>query len=343
MDLREITDVQKAQYNKLVTHVMQSWEWGEFRKSLGTPIHRYGIYKNNKLIKAFQLTFHKIPFTNQFVGYLPKGPTPDKELAEALTKIGKKHHCTFIKIEPDIEQVTGNRLQVTGEFTKSSKPLFTKYNFVLDLTKSKDEILKNMHPKFRYNIKVAQKHGVKVEERTDDQAFQDYLNLYFATTARQNYHGHNRHYHTQVWKVLKEAGIVKLLIAYYKPQTINHELPLTAWMLLVFKDTLYYPYGGSSEEYKNVMSSNLVAWEAVKLGKKLGLQKFDLWGALGPDASPNDPWQGFHQFKKKLGAESVEYVGTYDLIFNIPLYYLFTFIDKLMPLKLLLLKMAGRS
>ncbi|MDP3934691.1 MAG: hypothetical protein Q8Q46_00475, partial [Candidatus Giovannonibacteria bacterium] len=71
MDLRIITAEQKAQYqqavssayNKLVTHVIQSWEWVEFRKSLDIPVLRYGLYENGKLVKAFQLTLHKIPFT----------------------------------------------------------------------------------------------------------------------------------------------------------------------------------------------------------------------------------------------------------------------------------------
>ena len=93
----------------------------------------------------------------------------------------------------------------------------------------------------------------------------------------------------------------------------------------------------------NSISRFLRPRDAVKLGKKLGLKQLDLWGALGQDANPKDPWQGFHQFKKKMGAEGVEYIGTYDLIFNQPLYYLFTFVDKLMPLKLFLLKLTGKG
>src|SRR5436305_495453 len=102
MDLRLISDDQKDQYNAIVTHVMQSWEWGEFRKSLGTPLLRYGIYQKGKLNKAFQLTLHKIPLSSQFVGYLPKGPLPDKELADAIDKIGREKNCAFIKVEPNI-------------------------------------------------------------------------------------------------------------------------------------------------------------------------------------------------------------------------------------------------
>ena len=338
MDLRLITDKQKSQYNKLVTHILQSYEWGEFRKQLGLPLLRYGIFENEKLINAFQLTLHKIPFTKNYVGYLPKGPLPNKQLADALTQIAKDNNCAFIKIEPDIEkdQLSTPNSPLPTSFHPSPKPLFTKYNFVLDLTPSEEDLIKNMHQKTRYNIRVAQKKGVVVEERLDDKAFEIYLDLYFQTTKRQNYFGHNKHYHTLVWNILKEAGMARLLIASYNKE------PLTAWMLLNFKDTLYYPYGGSSTLHRDVMASNLVAWEGIKLGKKLGLKKFDLWGALSPDANHKDPWFGFHRFKQGYGAKLLEYIGTFDMIFNYPLYKSFTTIDKFTKLKVLLLKLLAK-
>lgn len=338
MDLRPIKDTpnlsQVHHYNQRVTHIMQSWQWGEFRKSLGTPALRYGIYKKNKLEVAFQLTLHKIPLINQFVGYLPKGPFPDKDLVKALKKIGKEQNCAFIKLEPNI--LTTDPYPTPSGLISSPKPLFTKYNFIVDLTKSEEELQNNMHPKTRYNTRLAFRYGVELKQRSDDRAFEGYLRLYFETTKRQGYHGHNEDYHRKAWEKLKKANMARILIATFK------DIPLTAWMLLNFKDTLYYPYGGSSNEYRNVMHSNLVAWEAIKLGKKMGLKKFDMWGALGPNADPKDPFYGFHHFKEGYGGELVEYIGTYDLVLNWPLYLLFTFIDKLMPLKVFLLKLISK-
>lgn len=333
MDLRPITITQKVAYNKLITHVIQSWEWGQFRESIGIRILRYGLYEGRELKSAFQLTLHKIPFLNKYVGYLPKGPKPNQALAEALKKIGQENNCLFIKIEPDIED---SQNQISKDFIKSPKPLFTKYNFVLDLTKSEEEILKNMHPKTRYNIRVAQKHGVKVDQRIDDQALEIYLKLYFETTKRQGYHGHNQTYHRKAWQTLKKAGMARILIATYQNK------PLTAWMLLNFKDTLYYPYGGSSKTHPEVMANNLVAWEAIKLGKKLQLKKFDMWGALGPDADSKDPWYGFHKFKMGYGGKLVQYLGSFDLVLNWPGYIAFTTIDFLTPVKIFLLKLLGK-
>lgn len=341
MDIKLITDSQKPQYNKLVSHVVQSVEWGEFKKSLGTPTLRYGIYQNGKLTEAFQITFHKIPLTKKYVGYLPKGPFPNQALAQSLKKIAQENGCAFIKIEPNVI-VNNSTPTLDPKFIISPKPLFTKYNFLLDLTQPEDVLQKNMHPKTRYNIKIAQKHGVKVEERVDDEAFETYLKLYFETTKRQKFYGHNENYHRLAWNQLKKAGMARLLIAYYKLPTTNSKLPLAAWMLLNFKDTLYYPYGGSSLDYKQVMAPTLLAWEAIKLGKRLKLKALDLWGALPPDSSISHPWFGFSSFKEKLGAKRVEYIGSLDLVFDKPLYKLFTAIDSSTNLKVFLLGLIKR-
>ncbi len=336
MDLRPISEKEKTQYNQKVSHVMQSWQWGEARMALGTPVLRYGLYEKGKLKTAFQLTLHKIPLLGKNVGYLPKGPFPDADLAKALIKIGKDYNCAFIKIEPNFEKADSVQLSVNSAFKNSPKPLFTKYNFVLDLTKTEEELLKQMHQKTRYNIRVAQKHGVVIKETTEDKDFNTYLKLYFETTQRQGYHGHNENYHRKIWDTLKETGMARLLIAYFGKE------PLTAWMLLNFNNTLYYPYGGSSKAHPEVMANNLIAWEAIKLGKKLNLKQFDMWGALGPNADPKDPWYGFHKFKMGYGGKLAEYIGTYDLVLDWPVYILFTIIDKLMPLKILLLKILGK-
>lgn len=334
MDLRILDEEYKTEYDKHVTHVIQSWQWGEFRKSLGIPLIRYGLFDQNKLKTAFQISFHKIPLINKFVGYLPKGPFPDAKLTQALKQISKEQNCVFIKTEPNIE--IGEAEKIDRDFKKALKPLFTKYNFVLDLSPSEEELLKNTHQKTRYNVRVAQKKGVKIEIREDAPALQTYLKLYFETTGRQGYFGHNEIYHTKVWETFSRNNQVKFVIASV------HNIPVVAWMLLVFKDTLYYPYGGSSHLHRDAMASNLVAWEAIKLGKKLGLEKFDMWGALGPDADPKDSWYGFHKFKMGYGGRLVEYLGSFDLVSNPLIYYAFNSVDKFTKLKVLLLRALGR-
>lgn len=335
MIVREVLDKEKGEYNKHVGHVIQSWEWGEFRKSTGLDLVRLGHFEEDKMVKAYQLTFHQVPLLKQTVGYLPKGPMPDQDMIKALTDYSKSKGAAFIKIEPNVvlswdvnKTDEAAHLKAQEEMKKlglfpSKKSLFTKYNFIVDLKKPKDQLMTSFHQKTRYNIGIAQKKGVQVYASQQDSDFEIYLKLYFDTTKRQGYFGHTPHYHKKVWQILKSADMARVLIAKYK------EKPLVAWMLLNFGDTLYYPYGGSSHEHRDVMASNLVCFEAIALGKKLGLTYFDMWGALGPNANEHDPWFGFHRFKAGYGPMHVEYLGTYDLILKNALYNTLNIADRM--------------
>lgn len=329
---------EKWLFNRVVTHPMQAYEWGEFRVKTGTKVIRRGVFKQGKLIDGFMLTIHKIPHFPFFIGYLPKGNVPNETMIAELIKIGEKQRCIFIQLEPNVVRANDSELKVNEKILElklrpATHPLFTKYTFILDLTKSDDEILKNMHPKARYNIKVAKKHGVEVIMNNSKAAFDEYLRLMKETTMRQKFYAHTENYHKLMWETLGKENKsgrggdselnAYLLTAKYKGKT------LTAWIVFSFRDTLYYPYGASSSENRDVMASNLMMWEAILFGKKLGLSKFDMWGAMGANPDKKDPWYGFHSFKQKYGPEHVEFVGSFDLVINPILYEVFRFIDKL--------------
>jgi lipid II:glycine glycyltransferase (peptidoglycan interpeptide bridge formation enzyme) len=306
--------------NKFATHPLQAFEWGEFRKKTGV-----------KVIRAdnFQLTIHPVPKTKWTIGYLPKGLMPDKKLIEELKKIGRKEKCIFIQLEPNIEKGQGIQKKIKQlKLLPSAHPLFTPFTFQLNLTENEEDLLKNMHSKTRYNIKVAQKHGVEIIEDNSDAAFNRYLRLTNETTKRQKFYAHTEKYHKLMWETLRnkketEGLSAHLFLARYKREV------LAAWILFVFKDTLYYPYGASSTKNREAMASTLMMWEVIKFGKKMELKNFDMWGSLGPNPNPKDPWYGFHRFKQGYGARLVEFIGSYDLVINPILYKLYVVLDKL--------------
>ncbi len=179
-----------------------------------------------------------------------------------------------------------------------------------------------MHPKTRYNIRVAQKHGVEVTEETGDKAFEQYLKLTKDTTKRQGFFAHSEQYHRHMWEALK-GKIAYLFIARYKGKT------LVAWVVFVYNDTLYYPYGASSVEHRETMASNLMMWEVIRWAKRKNLKKFDMWGALSENPSEHDPWFGFHKFKQGYDPKHVEFVGSYDLVIKPFWYELYKIADKI--------------
>lgn len=331
MQSQTITPEQKALYNAAVTHPLQSYEWGEFRKAEGINVIRKGCFEKNKLLSGFQLTIHKIPRTNFTIGYLPKGELPNKKLLTELTQIGKENNCIFIQLEPNVttkQEKNGKQKMKDLGLQSAAHPLFTKYTFVLDLTKSEEELLKDMHPKARYNIKVAKKHGVIVKENNAKQAFEEYWKLMKETTTRQKFYAHTKQYHELQWQTFFHDNDVNKLTSHLFTAEYENKI-LTTLLFFIFHDTLYYPYGASSNEHRNVMHSNLAMWEGILFGKKLGLKKFDMWGALGEEPDKNDPWFGFHDFKRKFGPEHVEFIGSYDLMINPVLYQAYKLADKL--------------
>ena len=303
-------------------HPLQSPLWGEFRKKTGVKV----VFTGNLLI-----TIHPIPHTKYNIGYVPKGPDINQEMLIKLLEIGKKENCIFIQLEPNVEN-TNDKEYKFKNLIFSSRPLLTKYTFILDLTKSEEELLKNMHPKTRYNLRLAEKKGVKIIEDNSDKAFEEYLRLTKETTQRQKFYAHNEDYHKKMWETLRVNDENKndkdKLKAYLFKAVYENEV-LVTWILFVLNDVLYYPYGASSANHREVMASNLMMWEAIKFGKKLGLEKFDMWGALGKNPDTKDPWYGFHRFKEGYGARHVEFVGSYDLIINQNLYNFYKFINNI--------------
>jgi len=326
----KIIDEFSSQYNQKVIHPLQSWEWGEARTEMGIKVLRLGEYQGKELINVYQLTFHPIPCTNFKIGYLPRSSFPSTKVLEFLYDYGKKNNIVFIKIEPyekySVSGIQNTELLKTKncelKIVSSSHPLFPEWTQIIDLTPDEEELLKRMHSKTRYNIRLAQKKGVVVKEMSNDEGFKIFSKLYFETCKRQQYFGHSEKYHQIVWNNLKK-NIAHILIAFF------NNTPLAVYELFYFKKILYYPYGGSSVEYKNVMAPNLLMWEAIRLGKKLGAEQFDFWGSLAPEYDSSHSWSGFTRFKQGYGGKFVHFTGSYDLIITLPYYRIYNFVYNL--------------
>lgn len=328
MVVREVLEEEKNNFNQVVNHPLQSWEWGEFRKKTGVEVVRLGVFEKGKLIDGWQLTVHQLPKIPYTVIYFPRGPQPNELMLSSLKKIGLQKKAVFLKMEPNIafpypsKDLLSLREKVSQMGLVEGRSLFTRFSFWLDLTKSEEEILKAMKSKTRYNIRLAFKKGVEVVEDNSYSAFKTYLNLLSETTKRQGFYAHTPSYHYLLWETFKNTNIYHLFLAKYKKEV------LAAYVFFVFKDFLYYPYGASTRRHREVMAPYALFWEAIRFGKQKGCRVFDMWGTPGPNPSTSDPWFGFHRFKEGFGSQLVEFLGTYDLVFNSPFYTLFTRFDR---------------
>lgn len=304
-------------WNSLVNHPLQTYEWGIFRERTGVKVLRF-----EESPHPYQLTLHKLPYLPYSIGYLPKGPPLTQKMITTLYTYGKKHNIIFFQLEPNVVEKQSTPTLHSSYIKPSHHPLFTKHTFIIDLSKTEDQLLASMHPKTRYNLKVAQKHNVVVKNDNSKEAFIEYLRLIEETTTRQGFYAHSLSYHKKMWETLSPS-IAQLWTASYQGNIV------AAWILFLWNDTIYYPYGTSSREYRNIMAPNLLLWEIVKWGKKNNFKYFDLWGALGSNPDQNDPFYGFHRFKAGFNPELVTFIGSFDLVVHPILYKLYCYADTL--------------
>lgn len=333
--------ISRSYVNKHATHPLQTWEWAEFRREWGNHVltTKYGV-----------ITIHPIPHTTYSIGTLIRGNEPTREMLEELRTIADKHKLIFIKIEPNVivsswQTSTGSKNDhaVIEEQTLASmlrengcvpgKTLFTPTSFQIDVTKPKDKLMSGFSPKTRYNIRYAERKGVVVQEDNSDEAFETYLSLMRETVERQKFYAHSEKYHRLMWKHLhtdmvskkktasdasvkteSSGPIARLLTATYEGEII------TAWIIFVWKDMMYYPYGASTERDKNVQANSAMMWNAILYAKKNKLKKFDLWG--------REEGKGFTKFKEGFSPTVVEFAGTWDLITS-NLYKPYVILDRL--------------
>jgi lipid II:glycine glycyltransferase (peptidoglycan interpeptide bridge formation enzyme) len=328
MILRPLLENEKELFNSVVTHPLQSWEWGDFKAKEGAIVERVGFFEGNKLKKAIQVFFHKLPQTSNTMGYFPKGFMPDDDQIAALHQLAIQNRAIAVKLEPNVCQSVENlsAFDAIQEFLIKEgcvpgRALFTRYTFILSLEKSEEELLANMKNKTRYNVHLAQKRGVQIVENTTPEGMATHLEILAETTKRQGFYAHTPAYFQTMWDELGQSGMMRIFEAHFEGQV------LTSWIMFIFHDKLYYPYGASRTIHRDVMASNLMMWEMIRFGKSLGLKQFDMWGALGPDPDPKDPWFGFHRFKQGYSPDLCEFLGTYDLVVNPPMYKLYTIAD----------------
>lgn len=330
MFIRAVRPEEKDIYNQVVNHPLQSWEWGEFKQKTGLDVERIGVFEDSKLTHGMQITFHPVPFLNKNIGYFPKGYMPDATQLASIRDLALKNNAIFIKLEPNVSEKVGVK-SAHGSVTKfllendcvPGKPLFTKYTFKLDLSPSEETLFKNLESKTRYNVNLAYKKGVTIFENTSEEGMEQYIEILQETTKRQGFYAHSPEYFRDMWRKLKGSKMIRIFNAVYEGEV------LTSWIMFIFNGTIYYPYGSSKSKNRNVMASNLMMWEMIKLGKREGCHTLDMWGSLGPEPAKNHQWYGFHKFKKGYGGDLTEFLGTYDYVIDFPMYKIFNIMDSM--------------
>src|SRR5512139_665591 len=168
-------------------HVLQTWEWGQFKGRWGwTP--RY--YLNEERTAAALVLRRAFSPLKLNILYVPKGPALDyadgalvDQVLGDLVAVAKRDRAIFVKIDPDLDQSAPSVLLDRG-WRYSAEQIQFRNTMLVDLTRSEDELLAAMKPKTRYNVRLAHKKGVEI--RSGDLSDLDLLYQLYAETARRD-------------------------------------------------------------------------------------------------------------------------------------------------------------
>jgi lipid II:glycine glycyltransferase (peptidoglycan interpeptide bridge formation enzyme) len=231
---------------------------------------------------------------------VPRGPlwTSDEPIQALLDRIvedAKSERCITLYLSPPIalaarsSQLTGAQRHVHCEATR-----------IIDLTKSEEEILAQMHPKGRYNINVARRHGVTVTEGSVDDidAFYDLLQ---STAGRDGFAVSQKSHYTRFLLDLEGSFILMAKHA---------EKPIAGLIGVKWGNSGIYYYGASSHEDRQLMAPYLLQWEAMSKCKSMGCERYDLLGieeGSGVGGQVSGKWKGISEFKRKFGGAVITY------------------------------------
>jgi len=249
------------------------------KRSLG--LWQYGLF-----VIGLDYTLPGISWNTQYV-------------EDFLVDLCKKEKVLFIQVEP---------MNYSGEIAEKYfdldmfdfgffKKFIYEYAAVINLDQTEEKILTWMKPKWRYNIKLAQKRWIVVKkvDKTDNKNIEAYYELMKETTVRDNFNGNTLKYYTDFLHYLEDSV---LLLAYKDDEVV-------AGGIFIFRKdvaTYYYWASSSKKELRNLMGPYLLQWEAIKIWKEYGSKLYD-FGWVATPWEENHPWTGVTDFKKKFTAD----------------------------------------
>jgi lipid II:glycine glycyltransferase (peptidoglycan interpeptide bridge formation enzyme) len=322
---------------------LQSAMWGEFKSRFDSSAHAFLIIWQKEELKeelpllALCRRFSFALGLGFSFAYVPWGPPlpeffTDDERAKVLAELAEKlksffsKDMAFIRFEPPWYYKDGDEnfknepvlLNLAG-FKKAAATVQPPDTVIINLDVSCEEILASMKSKWRYNISLAEKKGVKVESG-GARDIEIFYSLLKETAERDGIAVHGINYYKTLFEVCqkqnKEDQFIRLYIA-------KHENDILAAIVVLFRGkTATYLYGASSNNKRNLMAPYALQWNGIQDAKKAGCLNYDLFG-IPPNDDPDHPMAGLYRFKTGFGGQIIHRPGSWDYQYKKGMYALF--------------------
>ena len=224
---------------------------------------------------------------------------------------------------PEVPASKVDRPKLGAPLRRAAADIQPPDTVLLDLRPGEEELLAAMKPKWRYNVRLAARKGVAVEEAGAD-ALGEFYRLYEATAARDRIALHPLRYYERQFALAAswEAGAegrrpdLRLWVA-------RHEGAALAAIITLFRGPrAVYLYGASSDERRELMPAYALQWAAIRAAKAAGCVEYDFYG-IPPTDDPGHPMAGLYRFKTGFGGSIAHRAGSWDFPLDPILYSLF--------------------
>lgn len=328
-------------------HMLQTYAWSKqkpfwtfrgiiVREQAGAPIKG-----------AMSVLIRKMPGTPYTLMYAARGPVCDindintlKEILEGAKDLAKQFRSYVLKLDPDVtfdETQFMDNMTNLGFILAPKAPNFENIQpqYVMRLPiagMTEDEVMASFKSKTRYNIRVAKRKNVQVRI-CGKEAVADFHKIMVETGARDQFMIRPKEYFANMLDNLGEN--VRLYMAYSEEGE-----PIAGTIACHVGDKVWYLYGASSNQHRNLMPNYLLQWEMIRWAIETGCTLYDFRGISG-DKSEDNHLYGLYRFKSGFNAIFTEFVGEYRYIFH-PIAY--KLIENAMPMaKKVLRKIRNRK
>lgn len=287
---------------------LQSEEWEAIQRRAGRETAR---------VDGMLVIRHDLPFGWHY-WYVPRPELLTAEFFAGMTESARSSGALFLKVDPTEQPPVPGPLVISqGSLViHPSRSLQPRQTLLIVCAKRDDELLAAMHPKTRYNIHLAERHGVLVRPVPNESSVGELERLrpmFRETADREGFTLHPAAHYRALLEVQSERFSNELWVAELEG------LPLACAIINWFlpSGTATYLHGASSRSRREVMAPHLLHWGIIRAARSRGFHTYDLGGV------DEDRWPGMTRFKESFGGRVVSYPPSLDIVFRPWLYRLY--------------------
>jgi len=298
------------------SNFLQSYSHGQTHENLGKKVYYLGIFEGRSLVGVC-LGIVENAKRGRYLS-IPGGPLlnwKDKSLVksffEQISEVAMKDQCIFIRLRPQIEDTEENRLLMRENHLKPSPMHLTaEHTLQLNLKQTLETILAQMRKTTRYEIRKAEKLGIKVVSTTETKAAEEFYNVHLQTAKRQKFVPFSLpliRSELSCFAKNNQALLYKAVSPYGKP--------LAYALIIHYPTESSYHIGASTEEGRLLPGAYAILWQAIRDAKKLNIPRFNFWGIVDENQIKHR-FYGVSVFKRGFGGQEIRYIPAHDLILD---------------------------